>query len=413
MTPGRATGFTFDAGRKSQAIGSTVVSEGTMVWTAAFRSAGATGVRLFLERVNLPEGAELYVFDRFGQVFGPYTDNGRGSLWTNTAAGDEIVLQLHLPMDDAWNGARGELFQVTQLAHMGDGYSFGAGLVSRAFCAWNDSCITNAECESIPGNVQVVQDGVAYLLYSLPQGTFLCTGGLLNDTDSSGTPYLLTANHCFSNQSAASSLEAYFQWTVGCGASCGTQFFPPGSVPRTNGSNLLATSSNSDFTLVQLDQAAPSGSAFLGWTTANVANANNTDLFRVSHPSGSPQAYSEQSVNTGAGTCSGLPRGNFIYSDATLADTEGGSSGSPVVNSSNQVVGQLFGACGFSPGTSCDGDDSTVDGAFAVTFPSVAEWLDPSGGPSCSPSGASCTQNSDCCSNKCKGKSGKKKCKGN
>ncbi len=146
MTPGRATGFTFDAGRKSQAIGSTVVSEGTMVWTAAFRSAGATGVRLFLERVNLPEGAELYVFDRFGQVFGPYTDNGRGSLWTNTAAGDEIVLQLHLPMDDAWNGARGELFQVTQLAHMGDGYSFGAGLVSRAFCAWNDGTERPVSC---------------------------------------------------------------------------------------------------------------------------------------------------------------------------------------------------------------------------------------------------------------------------
>ncbi len=141
-------GFTFDAGRKSQAIGSTVVSEGTTVWTAAFRSAGATGVRLQLERVNLPEGAELYAFDRYGQAFGPYTDNGRGSLWTNTAAGDEIVLQLHLPMQGGWPAARGELFQVSQLSHLGDRYSFGAGPGGRAFCAWNDGTERPVSCDT-------------------------------------------------------------------------------------------------------------------------------------------------------------------------------------------------------------------------------------------------------------------------
>ena len=254
---------------------------------------------------------------------------------------------------------------------------------------------------------------VAYLLYDLPGGTYLCSGGLLNDTGSTGTPYLLTANHCFSTESAADSLEAYFQWTVGCGASCGSQYFPPGSVPRTVGADLLATSSTTDFTLVQLDQAAPSGSTFLGWTTAAVANCSGTNLYRVSHPSGSPQAYSEQEVNTSAGTCGGLPRGNYIYSDATLGDTEGGSSGSPVVNGSGQVVGQLFGACGATPATSCDGDDRTVDGAFAVTFSSIAEWLDPGSGPSCLSGGESCTVNSDCCSNRCRGPRNRKTCRGN
>ncbi|MEM7587422.1 MAG: hypothetical protein AAF560_28800, partial [Acidobacteriota bacterium] len=114
--------------------------------------------------------------------------------------------------------------------------------------------------------------------------------------------------------------------------------------------------------------------------------------------------YSEQSVNTGSGTCGGLPRGNFIYSDATLGDSEGGSSGSPVVNGSGQVVGQLFGACGATPETTCDSDDRTVDGAFAVTFPSISQWLDPGSGPTCSARGASCTSNSDCCSNRCRGR---------
>lgn len=383
-------GFTFDPMRKSQPFGTTVFSDGSMVWSGTFRSPGATGVRLHLEDVKLPEGAAIYVFDRRGQAFGPYTGRAK-SLWTHTVAGDELVLQVHLPVAERFGlaGAKG-LFEVVTLSHLGDRYAFGAGdAPEKAFCSWNESCITNAECASIPSGVQALQSAAAYLLYDLPGGTYLCTGGLLNDTSSSGTPYLLTANHCFSTQSAATSLEAYFQWTVPCGGSCGTQFSPPGSVPRTTGATLLATSATTDFTFVELSQAAPAGSAFLGWSTTAVANSAGTDLYRVSHPSGSPQAYSEQEVNTSAGTCGGYPRGNFIYSDATLGDTEGGSSGSPVVNGSGQVVGQLFGACGSSPAVNCDGDDRTVDGAFAVTYSSIASWLTGSGGGG----GGGCTGN--------------------
>ena len=123
------------------------------------------------------------------------------------------------------------------------------------------------------------------------------------------------------------------------------------------------------------------------------------------------EALRRENVNTSAGTCNTLPRGDFIYSDATLADTEGGSSGSPVVNSSGQVVGQLFGACGATPSTTCDDDDRTVDGAFAVTYSSVSQWLDPGGGPVCGDPGDSCSANSDCCSNKCRGRRGNKTCR--
>ena len=38
---------------------------------------------------------------------------------------------------------------------------------------------------------------------------FACTGGLLADLPGSGTPYLLTANHCISTQAAASSLQVF------------------------------------------------------------------------------------------------------------------------------------------------------------------------------------------------------------
>ena len=367
-------GFTFDAAAKAQPFGATTFSDGKMVWQGVFRSAGATGLRLQLNHMNLPKGAEMYVFDRHGQAFGPYSGSHK-DFWTNTVRGDELILQVHVPV-----GPRGavdqKLFEVVQLTHMGDNYEFGYN-PDKAFCSWNDSCIVNAECYSTPSGLS---EGVAYMIFNVGSSAYICTGGLLNDSGSSGTPYFLTANHCLSTQASATSLETYWQWTVGCGASCGSQYSPPGSVAQVNGATLLATSSNSDFTFLQLSGNPPGGSTFLGWTTTPVANSAGTNLYRISHPAGSPQAYSEQSVNTTAGTCGTLPRGNFIYSDATLADTEGGSSGSPVVNSSVQVVGQLFGACGASPSTTCDSDDRTVDGAFAVTYNSISSWLNGGGG---------------------------------
>ncbi len=380
-------GFTFDAAAKAQV--ETTFSEGKEVWSGVFRSEGASAVRLHLEGMNLPKGAELYVYGRHGHAFGPYTGTHK-DFWTNTVPGKELVLQLHLPVGAEMGKS---LFQVSEISHMGDRYEMGYN-PQKAFCSWNDSCIQNAECSTLPSAIQPVQDAVAYLIYSKSGGSFICSGGLLNTTDSSSDPYLLTANHCFDSQSSATSLEAHFQWTVPCGGSCGSQFNPPGSVPSVLGSTLLATSANTDFTFVELNSAAPAGSVFLGWSTAAIANSGGTNLFRVSHPSGSPQAYSTQSVNSSSGVCGSLPRGNFIYSDATFGDSEGGSSGSPVVNSSGQVVGQLFGACGASPSVTCDGDDRTVDGAFAVTYPSIDQWLDPDPGGGGGPGGGgSCTGN--------------------
>jgi hypothetical protein len=127
---------------------------------------------------------------------------------------------------------------------------------------------------------------------------------------------------------------------------------------------------------MQLSQAAPSGSAFLGWSTTAVATANNTSLYRISHPSGAPQAYSEHSVDTNSIVCNSWPRGNWIYSKDVVGATEGGSSGSPVLNSAGQVVGQLSGACGYNVNVACDSANNwTVDGAFAGYYSSVSQWL--------------------------------------
>ncbi len=83
----------------------------------------------------------------------------------------------------------------------------------------------------------------------------------------------------------------------------------------------------------------------------------------------------------------------------------GGSSGSPVVNSAGEVVGQLSGCCGFNCADVCvSGLNSSVDGALAYYWNSVSEFLDPpvgcTGDPECD-DGLFCTGTETCVGGSC------------
>jgi lysyl endopeptidase len=345
------------------------------VWNGVVQAPGATGLRLHFPGFSLPAGAELYVYSSRGEAFGPYVGKGpndAADLWTNTIVGDEIRVQLRT---DA--AARGKLeLQLADVVVLGDKFLYGAAQTQNsAFCSFNASCITNASCNTLPAPIASARNGVAHLQFVVSGNTYICSGGLLNDTVAATTiPYFITANHCFSTQAQTNTLEAYFKFNASCGGAC---YNPEGAVPRMLGGTLLRTNSQSDYTFLRLAGTLPTGSTLLGWNSAAVANTAGTQLYRLSHPKGAPQAYSRHSVNTTAGTCGGWPRGRWIYSNDTLGATEGGSSGSPVMNASGQVVGQLSGACGATPATSCDGDDRTVDGALANYFANVRTWLAP------------------------------------
>jgi V8-like Glu-specific endopeptidase len=279
-------------------------------------------------------------------------------------------------------------------------------------CSYNADCVINAACQS-GSPVNAAKDAIASILFQSGGSFFICTGGLIADSDSGSViPYFLTANHCIGSSGEAASVETYFDYVTTCSNPNCTQ--PYNNTGDTVGATIKATGSTGDYSLLQLASAptTPDGVAtYLGWNSSPVANTAGTNLYRISHPSGAPQAYSEHDVNTTKGTCRRLSRGTYIYSTDVVGATEGGSSGSPVVNGSGQVVGQLYGACGTNVNDSCDAAaNSTVDGAFAAYFNAVSPFL-AGGGGGCAPKGASCTANSQCCSNSCKGRSGAKTCK--
>ncbi|HVS03305.1 MAG TPA: trypsin-like peptidase domain-containing protein [Thermoanaerobaculia bacterium] len=443
------------------------------VWTGTVSSPGAAAVRIHFSDFFLPRNAELYVYSDRGEVFGPYDrrgPSGDGDFWAHTVAGETAVLQVRYTGSDTRASLRGARFTVQEVGHLSEKFLYsllerqgeGLQLSEQAFCSFNANCVENANCSNLPAAIEEARDASAHILFASGPWLYICSGGLVNDSDDgSQIPYFVTANHCISKGGEASSMEAYFFFETNCGGSCTLG----SNVPRTSGSTIVSTSKTSDYTLLRLNQSAPSGAWFLGWNSTAVANNHNTALYRISHPKGAPQAYSTHSVDTSKPTCRSWPRGNWIYSRDTYGATEGGSSGSPVLNASGQLVGQLSGACGYDVYNVCNSaDNATVDGAFAAYFDSVAPYL--GGGSSCTdadndtycsdvdcndgdpnvnpgaieicddgidndcngltdgddqacstgscdllPSGAGCTENSECCSGNCKGRPGSRTCK--
>jgi hypothetical protein len=248
-------------------------------------------------------------------------------------------------------------------------------------------CVT-----STPLPLANVKRAVAHMEFVVPEGGAACSGGLLADTKSSGIPYFLTANHCISTQTEASSLQAYFDWTY---SSCVSNVIPPlSSVPKASGSTLLSTKdvdAGSDFTLLRLN-SLPANRYFLGWNADRSAIGASTELYRVSHPAPAgfgpqPQQYSTSIITTAGPRCS-LDTNNFIFSVNDVGGTYGGSSGSPAMLSNAQVVGQLFGGCaasGHDPQAGCDPAVLNVDGAFASSFAQLQTYLNPTAS-GCTPS---------------------------
>ena len=354
----------------------TTSEEGTTIWSGSVHIEGAYRMRVHLKNVAVPPGTRFWVYGRSGQAtsFGAELIDPNHELYTPSIGGDMAYVEMELPA-----GSGGATFDIADVLEL-VGPQRTPQPNDSPTCLVDGTCVTSSTLSVIDN----YRRAVAHLQYVKDGGGFVCSGGLLNDTDSSGfIPYLLTANHCFSAQSSASSLEAFFDYKT---SSCSGTFPNIDSFPKANGSTLLATGTGSDFTFLRLN-STPSGRFDLGWTTE--AQAAGTRLYRLSHPfpdaysQPAPQAYSSTLVNTTSSVCSARPRGPYIYSTPSEGGIYGGSSGSPVIIAGAYVVGQLFGQCGPAPTDGCNPGNYTVDGALATTYPSIAGWLNPGTSTGC------------------------------
>lgn len=316
----------------------------------AFRSPGAVRTRLRLEHVVFASDDVLRVVGEDGEAitFGRELLGPDGELWTPSVAGDTIEVR--------GNGD----YEITALANI------------REVTPESDACFTGVSCNNFPDR-EVYSKSIAGLQFVSGSSVYGCTGGLINGAE--GDRQLLTANHCISTASEASSVEA--RWdsrSFSCGGTVAV-------ASRTNGATLLVTSAATDVTLLRMT-SLPADRWFMGWDTTSVPAG--TALHRISHPAVEDepgryyaQTYSRTSVTTASSTCTGLSRPNYLYSSRVIGGTGHGSSGAPTIIEGGYIVGQLLGLCGPAPVDGCSYLTNTVDGAFRASYPILQPFIDP------------------------------------
>jgi hypothetical protein len=150
----------------------------------------------------------------------------------------------------------------------------------------------------------------------------VCTGSLVSPDG-----HFLTNNHCVSSQAQVDGLEVRFNYqTQSCTSAAATP------VTIVQGGTLLATSSPLDYSLVLL---ADNPAAEFGWLDiAPIDVAVGTEIYIAQHPGGRRKEIAAQD-NGGPCTVRAINRTVGGYAgQANLGytcDTEGGSSGSPVL----------------------------------------------------------------------------------
>ncbi len=333
------------------------LSDGSALWTASVESVGAVGLRLHFSDVQLPPEATLLIFaagksDPVVDVIGRDAMAGRSDFWSATAFADRVTVECRIPAGGDPATVR---FQIDELLHRYFGEAGGAAAASAA-----GDCHADPSCEP---DWQVTAQAVAGLGVVGQQGELFCTACLINDADpAAGTDYALTANHCVGSQAEADDTEFYwFYQTSACNGSVPLL----STLPRTaGGADFIAGSSRilgNDFALLRLRRPTPGGVTYAAWSTERPSPGS--PVVGIHHPAGD---YRRISFGTAV-----LDEPEFVRVRWSRGVTEPGSSGSPLFNGAQEIVGQLYGGRSV-----CEAPGRTdFYGRFSDTFPVIASWL--------------------------------------
>jgi lysyl endopeptidase len=390
---------------------------GGTVAAIELKSSTAKGIRIGIVVKSLPVDAILRFYapdvdtatevtgQKINQTVQANLDAGDNSsnartYWSPVLRGDRGVLEIELPLGIDADQLEISIPNVSHAFIEPFVKSLSSTIGDRAkVIGASASCEIDISCET---PLPPVSNAIAYMSFVDNANAYECTGTLLNDTASSGIPYFLTANHCISNQTVASTLlTAWFAKSTACNTttlSANAAFLNTGATmlwtrSGASGANGVGPA-GTDTSFLRLNSQPPAGVMYAGWTAA--AQAISTDSFAtVHHPSGDVQKISKGVINSYAYSSGLSPLGSFITtSNSTQKQwplyrvswssgvTEGGSSGGGLFanySSTNpRIVGQLFGGS-----SSCSAPTSSdYYGRFDIAYQEgLNTWLSPNMSP--------------------------------
>ncbi len=236
-------------------------------------------------------------------------------------------------------------------------------------------------------------DAVGQYIFTRPNGSFVCTGSLIANTNGTPIPYFITANHCVSTDSVAQTMRIYWNYqSPTCRAPGSSQSGTPLPRPATfsNGATLRMTYASNDTSLVELNAPVPEAENpfFVGWDRRNLATPGNpqvSDAVSIHHPAGHEKRITKDddslSVTTYLSDTTTPTGTHYRIGQWEQGTTEGGSSGSALFSPEGHLIGTLHG--GFASCSSITQDwygrihQSWVGGGSDATR--LSNWLDPAG----------------------------------
>jgi PKD repeat protein len=332
------------------------------VWRYKLSSPNAFSLGLQFSTFDIPEGAALYIYSVDGdQIRGGFTNRNikkSGGLVLAEFPQNELVIEYNEPVDAAFEGG-------VVLGSVSSGY---VDLSTEAVSRIQINCDEGQDWQDH-------KRAVCMITFNDTQYSYYCSGSLVNNVNEDATPYFLTANHCISSDLEASTLVAYFNYE---NSSCTSD---DASLKQSvSGSELLASGTASDFTLVKLDEDIPAEYEpfFAGWDATDNNPQNGTCIH---HPQGTAKCIAIDNDEVQSNSY------RIQWDDQSISEIdshwevsydagadEGGSSGSPLFDENKRIVGQLHG-----------GDDtSSLFGKFSwswdyrsVSSKQLKYWLDP------------------------------------
>ena len=339
------------------------------MWRLRIEAPGALSVNVGFDRFRLPKGGRLVIHPADGtelaREFTERDNRPHGQLWTPVILGESMVVELTLPTESRFD------YELS-MVHVGKGYRlFGEDLADKS-----GTCNNDVVCpEGDPWRAEI--NSVA--VYTL-NGSWTCTGAMINNTAEDGTPYFLTADHCGISASNDASMVVYWNFQS---PTCGQQ--GGGSLAdNQSGSILRAEYSTSDFCLVELEQLPdPSwGVTYAGWDRGT---GDQPSAVAIHHPSTDEKSISFENDPTTTtsylGTSAPGDGTHIRVADWDDGTTEPGSSGSPLFSPNHHIVGQLHG--GYA---ACGNDLADWYGRLSRSWTGggssssrLSDWLDPLG----------------------------------
>ena len=356
-----------------------VLENGDRIWRILISSPEALSLNFIFDNLFIPKGGSLYLYNsNKSDLLGAYTHKQNqegGILGTWLVEGDSVWIEYYEPQNVLGQGTL-HIAKATHGYRNADTYNLAKGLNDSGDCNLDVDCSIGEDWEELKEHNK---RSAAILLSG---GSGFCSGALINNTENDGTPYFLTANHCYSDPSSWAFRFGWISPNTVCATTANSSNGPTNMT--ISGATLRARDAGSDFALVEINSEIPEDwdRVFAGWDSTD-----NTPEYQVGihHPSGDVMKVCRDEDPAVAGFYSGAAVWEIAdeQNGWEMGVTEGGSSGSPLFDQNGRIIGQLYAGTAACFGTA-DNNGWDVYGRLGVSWEGAGtsstrlrDWLDP------------------------------------